>query len=51
MKGRILAARGDRDGAIRYLRRSADLLRYAEPPWDAVRDSARAELQRLGAVP
>ncbi len=48
--GRILAARGRRADAERYLRRAADLLAYAEPPFDAVRDSARLELRRLGVV-
>ncbi len=51
LKGRLLAARGRRDEAVGYLRRSASLLTYAEPPWEAVRDSARAELRKLGAIP
>ena len=51
LRGRILAARGRRDDALGYLRRSASLLTYAEPPWDAVRDSARAAIRRLGAIP
>jgi hypothetical protein len=46
-----LAARGDRDGAERYLRRAAELLRYAEPPWDAVRDSALRSLELIGSAP
>jgi hypothetical protein len=49
-RGGILLARGDRNGAERYLNRAYNLLRYAEPPWDAVRDSARAELSRLGVT-
>ena len=49
-RGRILAAQGDRNGAERYLRRALDLLRYAEPPWDAVRDSAITELRGLGVA-
>ncbi len=50
-RGRVLAARGDLAGAGRFLRRAANLLAYAEPPWDAVRDSARAELASLGLAP
>jgi tetratricopeptide (TPR) repeat protein len=49
-RGRIAAARGERDRAISYLRRAESLLAYAEPPFSAVRDSARAERKRLGAV-
>ncbi len=49
--GRILAARAHHAEAERYLRRAANLLAYAEPPFDAVRDSARAELERLGVRP
>jgi tetratricopeptide (TPR) repeat protein len=50
-RGRILAGRGDRAGAQAYLRRVTNLLAYADPPWDAVRDSAAAELRRLGGRP
>ncbi len=50
-RGRILAARAERVEAERYLRRAVNLLAYAEPPFDAVRDSARAELERLGVRP
>ncbi len=50
-RGRILAARAERVEAERYLRRAANLLAYAEPPFAAVRDSARAELERLGVRP
>jgi hypothetical protein len=46
-QGRIAEARGDRSRAIAYLTRAASLLAYADPPFAAVRDSARAELQRL----
>jgi serine/threonine-protein kinase len=49
LHGRILEATGERPGAIRNFQRAYDLLRYAEPPWDAVRDSAQAGLTRLGA--
>lgn len=49
LQGRIAAARGDRERALRYLRRAASVLRYAAPPWDAVRDSAEAIITRLGA--
>jgi len=49
-QGRIAAARGERDRAIACLRRAASLLAYAEPPFAAVRDSAQAELRRLGAT-
>jgi hypothetical protein len=49
--GRVLAARGRRDGAVRYLRRAAELLTYADPPLDAVRDSALATLRALGVEP
>lgn len=48
LHGRILEARGESPLAIRYFRRAYALLRYAEAPWDAVRESARAELARLG---
>jgi hypothetical protein len=48
-RGLILAARGDTGGALRYLCRAAALLEYAEPPWDAVRDSARSALERIGS--
>jgi hypothetical protein len=47
-QGRIAAARGDGDRAITYLRRAVALLQDAEPPFDAVRDSARRALARLG---
>jgi tetratricopeptide (TPR) repeat protein len=51
LKGRVHAARGDRNAAVRSLRRAANLLVYAEPPWDALRDSAVQQLARLGAQP
>ncbi|MDP3772796.1 MAG: hypothetical protein Q8Q85_00860, partial [Gemmatimonadales bacterium] len=48
LHGRILEARGERQRAIRYFQRAYDLLRYADPPWIAVRDSAQAGRTRLG---
>jgi len=47
-QGRIAAARDERDRAVTYLRRAAGLLQDADPPFDAVRDSAQRELIRLG---
>lgn len=47
-QGRIAIARGDLGRAIFYLRRAAGLLADAEPPFAAVRDSARQALARLG---
>ncbi len=49
-RGRILLARKDRSGAERYFRRAADLLRYAEPPWDTLFVAARTELRGLGVT-
>ncbi len=51
LHGRLLAAHGDTEGATRYFRRAQDLLFYAEPPWTAVRDSARSALVALGVRP
>ena len=49
-QGRIATARGDRERALAYLRGAASILEFAEPPYAAVRDSARAALARLGAT-